>query len=99
MEETWPGCLRRRLGSPPLLPTLLTPVVPLWLVLDSSPETAEPDGEAGRPVEGAIGRWPDMLEEAPYTEVSAQRRGDDRRWTSREPSKCLKTKTRLLLGR
>ncbi len=81
MEDTWPGCLRRRLGSPPLLPTLLTPVVPLWLVLDCSPEMVEPDGDgdAGRPEEGAIGRWPDMLGKVSYPEVSAQRRGDDRR--------------------
>lgn len=79
MEDTWPGCLRRRLGSPPLLPTLLTPVVPLWLVLDRSLEMAEPDGDAGRPEEGAIGRWPDILGKVSYTEVSAQRRGDDRR--------------------
>ncbi len=79
MEDTWPGCLRRRLGSPPLLPTLLTPVVPLWLVLDCSLEMAEPDGDAGRPEEGAIGRWPDILGKVSYTEVSAQRRGDDRR--------------------
>lgn len=91
MEETWPGCLRRRLGSPPLLPTLLRPVVPLWLVplwlvLDCSPEMAEPDGDAGRREEGAIGRWPDMLENVAYAEASARRRGDDRLWTSRELS-------------
>lgn len=81
MEDTWPGRLCRRLGSPPLLPTLLTPVVPLLLVLDCSPETAEPDGEAGEPAEGAIGRWPDMLEKRSHPEVGAQRRGNDRRWT------------------
>lgn len=86
MEETWPGCLRRRPGSPPLLPTLLTPVVPLLLVPDCSLEMAEPDGDAERPQEGAIDRWPDMLENFSYAEVSAQRRGDDRRWINRELS-------------
>ena len=62
MAETLLGFLRRRLGSPlPLI--LLKAVLPLGLVPDGSKLSVDlgEDEESWRLVDGAIGRWPDMV--------------------------------------